>query len=228
MLNVPTQPEPPARRGLQDQEAFLSAVRRTLLLGSERVALFDVGDLVTEVIVGHDDGCFSTMSLGLGVRRLRDGWTLSDPPTERERAVMADWAWTVLNPAVQCARDLGFDLVVLTSDSAATIAQLAGDERRGTARSGRLLLARRRLLAWETKLAGASARERGIRWGLPASIAGTIVPGIIIVRTLLELAAVDVAQVCAAAPPHAPRANALGTRSAAEAARPPRAVTLGR
>ena len=211
--------------GIEEAELVYRGARQALALEGRRVALFDVGGGSTEVILGQEEGYLFTTSLRLGVLRLRDRWAYSDPPTPRECAVMADWAWTVLKPAIDCVREKGFDFVALTSGTALALGRIVGDELPPVQRVGagelcspqpfaggygnpvrvpiitapRFRLRLSALIKWEARLARATARERSERWGIETGRAESIVPGIIIVRTIFELMGVDEAQVCGAA-----------------------------
>ncbi len=185
--------------GAEEARLVFSGALGALALGHRRVALFDVGGGSTEAVLGDHSGSLFTTSLKLGVLRLRDGWPLSDPPRKSELAPIGDWARTLLRPTLERLRELSFDFVALTAGTAKALARLAGEPLPDAGPSGLFRLTLEALRIWEALLAAAPARERVERWGVDPGRADTIVPGAIVLRSILELAGVDEAQVCTAA-----------------------------
>ncbi len=178
--------------GLDEARLIYLGARQALdLSGDRRVALFDVGGGSTEAILGGDDECLYATSMKIGTLRLRDRWPCSDPVTDAERRIMADWCRLVLAASVRNLKDLSFDFVALTSGTALALAKLGGDDK--------LRLSLQALRTWEERLAAATSEERVSTWGVDPGRADTIVQGAIILRTILELAGVDEALVCSAA-----------------------------
>jgi exopolyphosphatase/pppGpp-phosphohydrolase len=110
---------------------------------------------------------------------------------------MAEWVHTLMAPTVLRFRAVGFDRLALTSDHALAVGRLAG--RRIWLRSGleRYRLEVEPMRQWERRLAGMSAEERRRLPDLDAARVDTIVPGAVIMRTILELAGAAEAVVCA-------------------------------
>jgi exopolyphosphatase/guanosine-5'-triphosphate,3'-diphosphate pyrophosphatase len=184
--------------GLEEARLIYRGARRALALEGRKVALFDVGGGSTEAILGDDEGCAFTGSLRLGVLRLRDHWPCSAPLSYGQRKAMSDWSRTVLTPTVSRMRRFGFDFLALSSGTALALARLAGEALPAVAGATRFRLTTAAVARWEEKLVNASTEER-VALGVDPGRADTIVPGVIIVRSILELAGVEQALVCDAA-----------------------------
>jgi exopolyphosphatase/guanosine-5'-triphosphate,3'-diphosphate pyrophosphatase len=175
--------------------------RQALSLGAEqnRLALFDVGGGSTEAILGSDRQALLSSSLKIGVLRLRDHWQRSDPPSPDDAAVMAEWVRTVMSPTVLRFRATGYDLVALTSGSALALARLAGRRLPPLAGIDRYQLPLEALRTWERRLLAMSSDERRRLPDLDPGRVDTIVPGAVILRTIVELTGAAQAVVCDAA-----------------------------
>src|SRR4051812_1525477 len=112
-------------RGQEEAHLIYLGARNALDLAGRRVALFDVGGGSTELILADSRECYLTVSLKLGVLRLRDEWQAADPPSAREAAALADRVRSALEPVIARVRAMGFDFVALTSGTAFALAGLA-------------------------------------------------------------------------------------------------------
>lgn len=185
-------------RGQEEAHLVYLGARRALDLAGRRVALFDVGGGSTELILADARECYFTVSLKLGVLRLRDEWLCADPPTPREAAAFADRVRSALEPTVARVKAMGFDFVALTSGTAFTLAGLAARFAGAQANSNgqSRILTFRALCEIERKLLSLSNAERTKLPGVDARRADTIVPGAILLRAILELAGVDQVTLC--------------------------------
>jgi exopolyphosphatase / guanosine-5'-triphosphate,3'-diphosphate pyrophosphatase len=211
--------------GAEEARLIYLGARRALALDGRRVALFDVGGGSTEAVLGDRHQALFTSSLKLGVLRLRDGWIRSDPPSAEDTTIMAEWVQTLVRPTVHRFRTAGFDFVALTSGTALALARLAGHALPAVAGIERYRLALGALHALEGRLSRMTAAERAVLPGLDPRRADTIVPGAVILRSLLAVCGVDEALVCDAALREGLVADYLATSAAASESR--RAQALG-
>src|SRR5204862_710574 len=116
-------------RGDEEARLIYLGARGSLDLGKRRVALFDLGGGSLEVILADAQELYFTASLKLGVIRLSEACPVSDPPTPRERAQLAERARSVVEPVIARVRAMGFDFVAFTSGTASALAALLGVER---------------------------------------------------------------------------------------------------
>jgi exopolyphosphatase/guanosine-5'-triphosphate,3'-diphosphate pyrophosphatase len=189
--------------------------RQALTLTGRRVALFDVGGGSTEAILANEHQALLSSSLKIGVLRLRDHWQRTDPPTPADASVMAEWVRTVMTPTVLRFKAGGFDLVALTSGTALTLARLAGRRLPPAQGIDRHQLSLESLRAWEARLLTMTADERANHPGIHAGRVDTLVPGAVILRTVVELTGVAHAIVCDAALREGAIADYLARRQAA-------------
>jgi exopolyphosphatase/guanosine-5'-triphosphate,3'-diphosphate pyrophosphatase len=216
--------------GAEEARLIYLGARRALALQGRRVALFDVGGGSTEAVLGNEHHALFSSSLKLGVLRLRDGWMRSDPPSGDDTAIMAEWVQTVVRPTVQRFRNVGFDFVALTSGSALTLARLTGRPLAPIAGVERHLLELGALRKLEEKLSRMTTAERATLPGVDERRADTIVPGAVILRSILTTSGVTEALVCDAALREGVIADFLATHpattsaAAATARRPPARV----
>jgi exopolyphosphatase/guanosine-5'-triphosphate,3'-diphosphate pyrophosphatase len=193
--------------------------RQALNLSGRRVALFDVGGGSTDAILANEHQALLSSSLKVGVLRLRDHWQRTDPPTAADAEVMAEWVRTVMAPTVLRFKAGGFDLVALTSGTALALARLAGRRLPPAAGVDRYQVSLDSLRNWEQRLLAMTADERANHVGIDAGRVDTIVPGVVILRTIVELTGVHQAVVCDAALREGAIADYLAKREAAALAR---------
>lgn len=201
--------------GLEEARFIYLGARSALDLDGRRVALFDVGGGSTEAIVGDEDECLFTASLKLGVLRLRDQWPCDRPVALRDLRLMGDWVRTIVGSTVTHLRRVKFDLAAFTSGTALALARVAGRALPDANGCARYELPLEALRAWEQRLAALSARERSGLPGIDERRADTILPGAVILRTILELCDMPSATVCDAALREGVIAEYLARRRAA-------------
>ena len=183
-------------RGQEEAHLIYLGARRALDLAGRRVALFDVGGGSTELILADARECYFTVSLKLGVLRLRDEWQCADPPTAREAAALADRVRSALEPTIARVKAMGFDFVALTSGTAFALAGLAARMAGGQPNGQSKVLTFRALCEVEKRLLLLPASERAKLPGIDPRRADTVAPGAILLRAILELAGVDEATLC--------------------------------
>ncbi|HKQ70970.1 MAG TPA: Ppx/GppA phosphatase family protein [Polyangiaceae bacterium] len=183
-------------RGQEEAHLIYLGARNALDLVGRRVALFDVGGGSTELILADARECYFTISLKLGVLRLRDEWQAADPPNAREVAALGDRVRSALEPVVARVRAMGFDFVALTSGTAFALANLATRLSGGPSGSPPKTLSFRALCDVEKKLLSLPVAERVRLGGLDPRRADTVLPGAILLRAILELSGVDEATLC--------------------------------
>src|SRR5262252_10634500 len=116
-------------RGDEEARLIYLGARGSLDLGKRRVAILDLGGGSLEVILADAQELYFAASLKLGVIRLAETCPVSDPPTPRERAQLAERARSLLEPVIARVRAMGFDFVAFTSGTASALASLLGLER---------------------------------------------------------------------------------------------------
>jgi exopolyphosphatase/guanosine-5'-triphosphate,3'-diphosphate pyrophosphatase len=112
---------------------------------------------------------------------------MADPPTARQRMMLADRIRTALEAPIARLRAMGFDFVAFTSGTASALAGLLGTK--GT-------LPRQALTELEEKLAGMTVAARAQLPGLDARRADTILAGAMLLRTVLDLCDAEQAVLC--------------------------------
>jgi exopolyphosphatase/pppGpp-phosphohydrolase len=132
-----------------------------------------------------------------------------------DTAVMAEWVRTVMRPTVLRFKATGFDLVALTSGTALALAHLAGRKLPPAAGVDRYQISLEALRIWERRLSSMTAEERRRLPGLEPGRVDTIVPGAVILCSVVELAGVSQALVCDAALRDGLIADYLARREAA-------------
>jgi exopolyphosphatase/guanosine-5'-triphosphate,3'-diphosphate pyrophosphatase len=185
--------------GIEEARLIYMGARQALALDGEQAALFDVGGGSTEAILGNDHHALLASTLKLGVLRLRDHWLRTDPPSPHDTAVMAEWVRTVTSPTIARFQAAGFDLVALTSGTALALARLAGRRLPRVGGVDRYQLTLSALRAWEERLSAMTAAERARVPGLDPGRVDTIVPGAVILRSILQATGAESALVCDAA-----------------------------
>ena len=183
-------------RGDEEARLIYLGARGSLDLGKRRVALFDLGGGSREVVLADAQELYFTASLKLGVIRLSEACPVSDPPTPRERAQVAERARSLLEPVIARVRAMGFDFVAFTSGTASALAGLLGLERERPGSQRTTALPLKALVELERRLGGMRAIERARLPGLDARRGDTIYTGAVVLRTVLELTGAAEAALC--------------------------------
>lgn len=182
--------------GLEEARLVHLGTRYGLDLDRRRVAIFDMGGGSTEVIVANDGECEFTASLRLGTLRLRSQWNCTEPPTSNDLARLDNLASECLKPTLAHVRRLGIDFAVLSCGTARTLSQIASadpisidDPRPQHGRGSYLSLSALRRV--ERMLSTIRPEDRAELAGTDAKRADTLLPGAVVLRTILERLGVD-------------------------------------
>lgn len=185
--------------GLDEARLIYLGAREAVAPPQGNVALFDIGGGSTEAILGDAEACLLATSLRLGVLRLRDVWSMADPPTAGELAVVREWVRTLLESTVRRFKRAGYVRVALSSGTALALARVAGVEAPAAEGAHRYRLTLGAVATLEDRLARMTQSQRAALPHIGEGRADTIVGGAVVVRTILELCGVDEALVCDAA-----------------------------
>jgi exopolyphosphatase / guanosine-5'-triphosphate,3'-diphosphate pyrophosphatase len=182
--------------------------RQALDAGESKFALIDVGGGCIKALVGDDKTCHFATSLPMGVLRLRD-YCNCDKVRDRTEYLTAETrVRAVVQPAIRQMLKLGFDFLTFTSGTALALARMAqGTEEKVADARGRsgegmgrhLVLSLDRLRGLEDRLLAAPPSERANMPGVGSLRADTVLPGTLLLRTLLELTGHQDALVCESA-----------------------------
>lgn len=178
-----------------DEEARLIylGARSGLNLMGRRALIVDIGGGSVELIVGDAREKLYATSLKLGVLRLLDG--LGDPLSGDQRARLAETLHRALEGPIRAARQIGFDLVAMTSGTARAVAELTPlPAERAQEKPRRVLFGD--VFSLEDRLCALTSAERARLPGLDARRVDSIVPGVILIRSLLEVAHADEYVLC--------------------------------
>jgi exopolyphosphatase/guanosine-5'-triphosphate,3'-diphosphate pyrophosphatase len=182
--------------------------RQALDVGAGKFALVDVGGGSTKALVGDAKDCLFATSLRMGVLRLRELCSSEKVPDRAEMSTVETRIRAVVQPAVRQMLKVGFDFVTFTSGTALAVARMAEGsadkvaEARGRSGEGmgrHLVLKLGNLLALEERLMAATPEERAAMPGVGAMRADTVLPGTLMLRTLLELTGHEHALICESA-----------------------------
>jgi exopolyphosphatase/guanosine-5'-triphosphate,3'-diphosphate pyrophosphatase len=182
--------------------------RQALDLGEGRFALVDVGGGSIKALVGNARDCLFATSLRMGVLRLAETWSAGGRLDRAQVLTAETRVRAVVQPAVMQMLRVGFDFITFTSGTALALARMAEGssaqvaEPRGRSGEGlgrHLVLSLDNLRALEQRILTATPEERAAMPGVGAMRADTVLPGTIILRTLLELSGQSNALICESA-----------------------------
>jgi exopolyphosphatase / guanosine-5'-triphosphate,3'-diphosphate pyrophosphatase len=177
-------------------------------VGTGKFALIDVGGGSIKALVGNASDCLFATSLRMGVLRLRDHCDSKKLADRAERLTAETRVRAVVQPALRQMSKVGFDFVTFTSGTALTLTRMAEGSagklaeargRKGEGLGRHLVLNLAHLRALEERLVAATPEERAEMPGVGAGRADTILPGTILMRTLLELTGHENALICESA-----------------------------
>jgi exopolyphosphatase/guanosine-5'-triphosphate,3'-diphosphate pyrophosphatase len=182
--------------------------RQALDVGEGRFALLDVGGGSIKALVGSARDCLFATSLRMGVLRLRDQLNPKKIQDRAERLTAETRVRAVVQPALRQMLKTGFDFVTFTSGTALAVARMAeGSEQKPAQPRGRsgegmgrhLVLNLDHLRALEERVVVLSAEEIAQLPGADALHADLVIPGVVLLRTLLELSGHENALICESA-----------------------------
>lgn len=185
-----------------DEEARLIylGVRSSLDFAGRKALLCDIGGGSVELVVGDARESRFRTSFKLGVLRLLAERITTDPISPDERARLVAHCHRTIEGAASAARAIGFDFVAFTSGTANAVADLiAAQKGPGGPPARPRRIAFSDVHALEELVCTRNAAERARLPGMDPRRADSIVPGVILVRTVLETFHADEATLCDAA-----------------------------
>lgn len=186
--------------GEEEARLIYYGIRGSLDFGGRRALLCDIGGGSVEVIVGDARNLYFATSLKLGVLRLLGERITSDPIAPDERAKLVAHCHRTIEKVAPAAREAAFDFLAMSSGTASAVADLIAAQKglpAGAGRPKKLLFSD--ILALESLVTSRSATERLRLPGLDPKRADSIVPGVILVRCVMEAFHVDEVTLCDAA-----------------------------
>jgi exopolyphosphatase/guanosine-5'-triphosphate,3'-diphosphate pyrophosphatase len=182
-------------RGEQEARLIYLGARSAINIGGRKALIVDIGGGSVELIVGDAREAHYATSLKLGVLRLLDLHPLSDPVTPDQRLRLAEQLHRALEAPTAAIRKIGFDLVAMSSGTARAVAELIPTASTDKPRP----VAFKDVWALEEKLCALTAAERSRLPGLDPKRVDSIIPGVILVRSVLEVVHADSYVLCEAA-----------------------------
>jgi exopolyphosphatase / guanosine-5'-triphosphate,3'-diphosphate pyrophosphatase len=182
-------------RGEQEARLIYLGARGALNLAGRKALIIDIGGGSVELIVGDSREAHYATSLKLGVLRLLDQYELSDPITPDQRLRLAEQLHRALEGPTAAIRKIGFDLVAMSSGTARAVADLIPNTSTEKPRA----VPFKEVYALEEKLCAMSAADRSRVPNLDPKRVDSIVPGVILVRSVLEVVHADSYVLCEAA-----------------------------
>ncbi|HEX4459549.1 MAG TPA: hypothetical protein VIA18_16325 [Polyangia bacterium] len=182
-------------RGEQEARLIYLGARAALNLAGKKALIIDIGGGSVELIVGDAREAHYATSLKLGVLRLLDQYAPSDPITPDQRVRLAEQLHRQLEAPTAAIRKIGFDLVAMTSGTARAVAELIPATNADKPRT----VAFNDVYAVEQRLCATTTIERLKMPNLDPKRVDSIIPGVILVRSLLEVVHADAYVLCEAA-----------------------------
>jgi exopolyphosphatase/guanosine-5'-triphosphate,3'-diphosphate pyrophosphatase len=183
-------------RGDEEAHLIYLGARSSLMLGGKRALIVDIGGGSVELIVGDAHKAYYSTSLKLGVLRLLESWKPSDPITPDQRARLAEQLHRALEGPTAAIRRIGYELFAMTSGTARQIADLVAAANPSRPEEKPRKVAFSDLYALEDKLCALPSATRALVPGLDPKRVDSIVPGVILVRSLLEVLHADEYMLC--------------------------------
>lgn len=189
--------------GEEEARLIYLGARAQLPLGSRRALLCDIGGGSVEVMVGDARELYFQRSLKLGVLRLLQHLK-GDPPTQDERSRLAEVCHRALEKVAAPMQRIGFDFVAISAGTARAVYELcyssslvaaAGSPASSPGERVRIV-SFADVYALEQRLCAMSSVERARLPGLDPRRIDSIVSGVILIRSLLEVLHADQYTLC--------------------------------
>ncbi len=180
-------------RGDEEAQLIYLGARSSLDFGGRRALICDVGGGSVEFVVGDARESYAATSLKLGVLRLLERVT-SDPISTDDRNRLANYCHERVEAAAAPIRRAGFDFVAMTSGTAYAL----GDLILGKSNLPGRPVPFPEVLRIEEELCTRPQGERA-RLGIDPKRLDSIVPGAILIRSILEVFHADAMVLCPSA-----------------------------
>jgi exopolyphosphatase/guanosine-5'-triphosphate,3'-diphosphate pyrophosphatase len=174
--------------GREEARLIFGALRASVVLDPAPALCFDLGGGSLEVMVGDASRLMWATSVPLGVARLSTEFVRSDPIAKRDRRALRDHVEEVLAPVVAEVETFEPKLVVGSSGTLESLAEMAAARRAEDtpATLNQLTVGRDEFLALHHDLLASTAAERLRMDGLDARRVDLIVAGSVILATLMD------------------------------------------
>ncbi len=187
--------------GHEEARLIYFGARSALGLAGRRVALFDLGGGSLEVLLANETECLWSASLKLGVLRIKEQWLADhhhETVDEETLGRLRNYVRAILTPMIAEVRAMGFDFVAFTAGTARGLRALANPPPSpGMPLPDTISLAS--LTRLEALLASLPSQGRAALPGIDLRRIDTLLPGAIVLRSILELCEVSEATYCQAA-----------------------------
>ncbi len=181
--------------GVEEGHLIYLGTREVFDFGARRALIIDIGGGSVEFILADQRRDYLVKSLKLGVRRLKDTFLHSDPPTREELETLRTHIRRRVDFVVEPVRARGFDIALASSGTARALARITA------ARTGNSpeYVSRADLAETVRCLATATDAERAELPGLDDRRRDAILEGGVLMLTLVETFGADGFTYCDAA-----------------------------
>lgn len=184
-------------QGEEEADYIWRAVRSSVDFRGGSVLCIDIGGGSVELIVGTMEQVFFTRSEPIGALRLTQQFFAEGDSSDRSVWRCRRFVRRRLRKAFTRVRSIGFDLVVGTSGTITTLAELAGAS--ADVAAGLRPLDRADLRQLISRLASVPAEQRAEEFKIDPLRAATILAGAVILDEILDLSEADSLLACSAA-----------------------------
>ncbi len=174
-------------RGDEEARLIYLGARAALDFKNGPGLIIDIGGGSMEVIVADARELYYARSLKLGVLRLSETFVAHDPIDAAERTRLIAHVHQTLDPVAAKVHAMGYSFVALTSGTAHAVWALAEGRQNGAPHEGPKRLRRDDAAKVADLVCKLPTAERMKLRGLDLRRADTIVPGALLVATLLEV-----------------------------------------
>lgn len=183
--------------GEEEARLIYLGARASLGLNGRRALLCDIGGGSVEIMVCDARELYHQRSLKLGVLRLLERVT-TDPISPDEHLRLAEHCHRALEKVALPMRRIGFEFVAISAGTARALAEICGPAQPPKVGEGGKLRVVRFADVWaaEQRLCAMNSAERAKIPGLDPRRYDSIVSGVILVRSLLEVFHADEYLLC--------------------------------
>ncbi len=209
--------------GEEEADYIYRAVRSAVDFHGSTALCIDIGGGSVELITGTQDEVFFTQSVPLGALRLSQKFLSAPRPAPAAITKCRNFIRKQLRKPLSRIRALGFDLVIGTSGTILSLAEIASPRAANEGAGGGLSwLDRQRLEEAIVRLSSLSVEQRVSQLGLDTKRAETILGGALVLAEILRSLRLKRIQACTAALREGVVQKALENRRTS--ARPERSV----
>ncbi len=184
--------------GQTEAELIALAVQHGLVLGEDPVLIMDIGGGSTEFIIGNQRDVFFLDSKKLGVSRIHAEFVTSDPISKKDIRHLESFYVTKLGELMEAIEEYPVETLVGTSGTMQNIAMMMAHLKKAdpSATLNEFVYSADEFKLFYKKFMDMTSRQRALLQGLDAKRVDLVVPGMVLLNTIITVLGIKKIRTC--------------------------------